>query len=102
MDRKFALAVVMSFAVLLIFQIYFAPKQRHRVVPASSDTTHAVPGEAQIKYPRPSPGMPEAARVDSSSVDFPRNLPEENIQVHAAQFDLSFTTVGGRLATCAL
>ena len=102
MDRKFALAVVMSFAVLLLFQIYFAPKQRHRVVPASSDTTHAVPGEAQIKSPRPTPGMPEAARVDSSSVDFPRNLPEENVPVHAAQFDLSFTTVGGRLATCAL
>jgi YidC/Oxa1 family membrane protein insertase len=103
MDRRFAVAVVLSFLVLFVFQVYFAPKNRHKVTPVVSDTTRAVPGEAEIKSvggaPPPNPASPESSLAAG---DFVRGLPQELVQVHTAQFDLQFTNQGGRLATCLL
>jgi YidC/Oxa1 family membrane protein insertase len=99
MDRRFAIAVVLSFLTLFIFQVWFAPKVSHKVTPVGSDTTHVVPGTAELK---PVEGGTTPAMPESVSGDFARGNPEEIIPVHTAQFDLTFSTVGGRLASCSL
>src|SRR5262245_53099278 len=102
MDRKFALAVVLSFLVLFIFQVWFAPKASRKVTPVVSDTTHVEPGSTELRSIPGSVPAPHEATAESSSANFPRNVPEEIIPVHASQFDVSFTTLGGRLASCSL
>jgi YidC/Oxa1 family membrane protein insertase len=98
MDRRFAMAIVLSLAVLLIFQIWFAPKSRHPVVPAPSDTTHAVPGITAVPSP---PASAPLGPTDTTLV-FRTDLPEEIIQAHGTNVNASFTTKGGRLATWSL
>jgi len=104
MDRKFAVAVVLSFAVLFVFQIWFAPKASRKVTPVVSDTTHVEPGSAELKPMEGTTPTPSVASAESSlaAPDFVRGEPEEIVWARTAQFDLSFTTRGGRLASCSL
>ena len=104
MDRRFAVAVVLSFVVLFIFQVWFAPKASHKVTPVVSDTTHAVPGKSEIKdLGATAAPVPESAPAESAgAADFPRGAPGESIPVHTTQMDLLFTTVGGQLSACSL
>ena len=103
MNRNFAVAVVLSFVVLLAFQIWFAPKpppDAGRVVP---DTTQSVPGTSEITSPTPAKRpVTDFTLPDTMTTEFPQNVPEEIIPVHTATFDASFTSVGGRLVSCSL
>ena len=104
MDRRFVLAIALSFAVLLIFQIWLAPKRSPEDKSGVPDTTQSVPGTSEITAPTPSPERPAISvlTLPDSSVDFPRGMPEEVIPVHGTKFDVTFTSVGGRLASCSL
>lgn len=104
MDRRFVLAIVLSFVVLLVFQIFIAPKPPREERALGPDTTQSVPGTSEITSPTPSSPRPAASVVTlpDSIGDFRRGLPEEIISVNGAKFDVTFTSVGGRIATCTL
>jgi len=102
MDRRFALAIVLSFLVLMVFQVWLAPKHPPATGPdsadslsAAADTTGAAPAgdvrpEARVKRPT------EPLRMQTPALVSPA-VHEETITVGSTLFEATFTNRGGRL-----